>query len=382
MIRNLIFLISFAASALASEITGTVTNKTVNRPASGDEVILLKLAQGMEEVARTRSDARGRFTLKFTDSSAPHLVRVNHGGVNYHRPAPPGTTSVEVDVYDTAVSVPDITQSVDVMRIEADATNLRVLRMFELNNHSSPPRTRMGQRTFEVALPVGAQVEQSAAAGPGGMPVNAAPVPTGEAGHYAFNFPLRPGETRFQIAYTLPYDGKLGFSPVLLQPVENFAVSVPKSMQLTVAPGSRLEAKGEDAGMSVFVAQNASPNQPLGFTVSGTGNVPLDDTAQGGNAPQDNRPGGGLGTPVNTPDPLYKYRWWIAGAVSLLFVAGAAYSLSRKEGTLQTGVPLEQAIKDELYRLETDRLQQRITAEDYAQARAALDMLMKRSLKP
>ena len=64
-----------------------------------DDVILLSLGQGMEEAGRTKSDAKGNFTFKL-DAEGPHLVRVIHQEVTYHRMAPPGTTSVEVEVFD------------------------------------------------------------------------------------------------------------------------------------------------------------------------------------------------------------------------------------------------------------------------------------------
>ena len=46
--------------AAAETLTGTVTNKTTNKPAAGDEVVLIKLANGMEEAARTKADADSR----------------------------------------------------------------------------------------------------------------------------------------------------------------------------------------------------------------------------------------------------------------------------------------------------------------------------------
>src|SRR4051812_45986849 len=268
----------------AADITGIVTNKTTNKPSAGDDVILLELKQGMQEVARTKTDAQGKYTLHFADSQDPHLVRVNHRSVNYHKPAPPGTTEANVDVYDAAESLTGIAQSIDVMRIEADAGTMHVMEMFSLNNSSQPPRTLMGAKSFEMVLPEGAKIEQSLAAGPGGMPVNSPPVPTGQKNHYTFLFPVRPGETRFQVGYTLPYSGSATFSPSVLRATDNFAVSVPKSMQLAPAGGSKLEAKGEDAGMSVFVAQNIPANANVSFKVSGTGTIPLDKESpdQGG----------------------------------------------------------------------------------------------------
>lgn len=375
-------------AAGAAEITGTVTNLTTNQPSAGDTVVLLKLVQGMDEVATTKTDAQGRFKLPLTDVTSPHLIRVNHRNVNYFRSAPPGTTSVEINVYDAAEKVDGVKQTLDIMRLEGDATNLRVIEMFAVDNASQPPRTQMSMKSFEVQLPAGATLEQSLAAGPGGMPVNAAPVPQGN-NRYAFLFPIRPGETRFQISYKLPYNGSAQISPILLQPVASFAVSVPTSMKVEPAAGSALKASGEDAGMTIFVAQGATRGQRLDFKVSGTGTIPqTGPQSVGGQAAAaggERGPGGGLGAPINTPNPLSKYQWWIMGAVALLLVAGAAFTMKAQPPAAATSgtsaaTPLD-TFKEESFLLESDRLQGKISEEEYAKAKAALDVVMKRALE-
>ena len=369
----------------AADIHGTVTNKTTNKPSAGDDVILLELKQGMQEIARAKTDAEGKYTLHFNDSPDPHLVRVNHRNVNYHKAAPPGTTQADVEVYDAAETLTGVSQSIDVMRVEADAGTMHVVEMFSMNNASQPPRTLMGAKSFEMVLPDGAKVTQSLAAGPGGMPVNSPPVPTGEKNHYTFLFPIRPGETRFQVGYDMPYSGEAKIAPVVMRATDNFAVSVPKSMKLTPASGSKLESKGEDAGMDVFVAQNIPASANVAFTVSGTGTVPLDNTtdqagaAQGG--PEAPKPGGGMAEPINSPDPLYKYRWWLIGVVALALVVGAAYTMGpASAAATASNAPanVQQLLKDELFQLETERLENKISPEEYAKAKAALDVLMAR----
>ena len=48
-----LFVLLFAgASASAQLLTGMVKNSTTNKPAAGDDVVLIKLTQGMEEAAR------------------------------------------------------------------------------------------------------------------------------------------------------------------------------------------------------------------------------------------------------------------------------------------------------------------------------------------
>jgi 5-hydroxyisourate hydrolase-like protein (transthyretin family) len=188
---------AFSSFAVADSITGTVTNKTTNKPAAGDDVVLIRLQQGMQEAARTKTDSKGRFTLEVpaNESQAIHLVRVTHDKANYFRPAPPGTQSVEVDVYNAAAKVKGVSSEADVMRLQTDESGkaLHVVENFFVKNDSNPPLTQFSDRPFEFYLPDGAVVEGSAALSPGGMPVQASPVPLGEPNHFAFIFPIRPG---------------------------------------------------------------------------------------------------------------------------------------------------------------------------------------------
>ena len=381
-------LLLLIGSAYAGQITGTVINKTTNKPAGGDDVILLKLEGGMQEAARTKADAQGKFTIDFPDDNAMHLVRVQHRGVNYHRPAPPGTTSVEVEVYDAAEKVDGIKQTFDILRVEADNATLRITEDFVLENNSKPPTTLIAPRAFEIQIPDGAKIEESMAAGPGGMAVRTTPVATDQPNHYAFLFPIRPGEANFRVTYTLPYSGSAEIKPALLRAAENYAVSIPKSMTLEPGSSSRLQQKGDEMGLNVFVAGNVTPGQNVSFRLSGTGSAPppQDDSAQQqGGAPNANRPGGGIGTPINSPDPLSKYRWWIIAAVALAMVAGAGYVMSRGEASpkaaVAPGPSLREAIKEELFALESEKIAGKISDREYAEARAGLERLMKRSVR-
>lgn len=379
-LRSFCLLLFVTALTHAGEITGTVTNKTTNKPAGGVEVILLKLEGGMQESTRIKADAQGRFTLSVPDEGAMHLIRVNHRNVNYHRPAPPGTTSVNLDVYDAAEQVQGIKQTFHIVRVEADATTLRLTEDFVLENNSNPPRTLVSPRAFEIELPIGAKLEESMAAGPGGMAVRTSAVPLPEPNRYSFLFPIRPGEANFRVVYSMPYNGKAQIKPALLRAAENYAVSVPKSMQLVPSAGSRLQPKGDEMGMAVFVAQDAQPGQNVAYEVSGTGTAPQTDAPQaGGDNP--NRPGGGMATPINTPDPLYKYRWWIIIVVALALVGGAGFIMSRQEMPAASSTSLQQAIKDELFALESDKIAGKVSAEEYAQARAGLERLMRRAAR-
>src|SRR5580698_9152351 len=125
----------FAArvSASAATITGTVTNGTTHTPAVGDAVVLIALDQRMQEIAHTKTDAQGHYSIDAPDPGM-HLIRVDHQGAAYFQPAPPNTPNVNVQVYDVAAVVPGVSTVANVMRVETDAQGLRVTQ-FQLSYH-------------------------------------------------------------------------------------------------------------------------------------------------------------------------------------------------------------------------------------------------------
>jgi hypothetical protein len=401
------------ASAFAQDLTGNVKNSTTNKPAAGDDVVLLSLGQGMEESGRTKSDAKGNFTLKLDDATKPHLVRVIHQGVTYHRMAPPGTTSVEVEVYDVSKKLEGITVTADVRRFQAQGNELQGICLFAVSNASDPPRTQMNDQNFEFYLPEGAQVDQSMAMTAGGQPINSAPVPQKEKDRYAFVFPLRPGETQFQVSYHLPYSGEASFNPKTLYGARHFVVVLPKSIQFTAASGTNFQAMNDprQGDAVVQVASNTTAGDPLGFKISGTGLLaePGDDS-QGGPSPvggaqtagRDLRPGGGLGPPIDAPDPLEKYRYYILGGFAVVLAGGAIYIVKQKQAAAlpdygpstveisetspapkskPAGSLLLEALKEEMFQLEVEHKQGRISQLEYEKAKAALDQTLERAVK-
>ena len=413
------------AAFAADSITGVVTNRTNNRPAAGDDVVLIRLQQGMQESTRTKTDAHGHFTLEVPDEGI-HLVRVTHDKANYFRPAPPGTQSVEIDVYNAAVKVKGVSSEADVMRIQTDAggNGLRVVENFFVKNDSTPPMTQFSNEPFDFWLPEGAIVEGSAALAPGGMPVQAAPVPLTEKNHYTFLFPIRPGETRFQVTYRVAYSGKFAFTPHPSMTTDTVAIMLPKSMTFTQAPNTPYSSVTDEVNAQTFVARNVSPQQPMGFTLSGSGQLPRDEGAPDQGGPQqaqgqpqtqgadsgqavpeteNKMPGRGLQNPLDpegTRDPWAKYKWWILAGIAVLLTAAAGLLLRKPSGTAaapiaagpQTSRPsgpttpqttdalLLQSLKEELFALETDRLQNRVSESDYEQQRAAIELVLRRAL--
>jgi hypothetical protein len=409
-IKSACFCLCISTSVFAAQITGTATNGTTNKPAAGDEVVLLSLAAGMDETAHTKTDAQGRFTLNVSDEGVQHLVRVIHQGVNYYRTAPPGTASVEINVYDAAREVPNILQESRMLRIQTKDGQLEVAEAYTLRNESQPPRTRNGDHTFEVTAPDGAQVLDGMVAGPGGMPTTSVPVATGKKNQYSFNYAIKPGRSQFQVVYKLPYSGSYEFAINPETPLAQLGVLLPKSMKFSATAG-KFAPDADEAGMAVFFAKSLPAGQPVKFSVLGEGSAPREaqGTAPGGPT---GAPGGGLGAPIDAPDPLASSRGFIIGGF-IVILAGGAFWLFRRShaakaqyagantaalvdtssaGDQQAPTPqpsgpvpgsrgILDALKEELFQLESDRLHESISQQEYEKQKAGLDALLRRQMK-
>ena len=424
----ILVLSSFAA---AQTLTGTVKNSTTGKASSGDEVVLIKLGAGMEEVAHTKTDSKGNFTFKLEDGEGPHLVRATHQGVTYHEMAPPGTTSVDLKVYDSGKKIDGIEVVADIMRLQVEQGQLEVTREFAVQNSSKPPRTQANDRNLEFYLPEGARIIESSAVTEHGNPLKTTPQQEDERNRYSFDFPLRPGITQFQVSYQLPYSGSASVDPRSLYPLQHFVAIVPKAMNFSPAGGANFKPMNDpnQPDANVQLASATTAGQPLAFKISGEGTLQArvegsggQGMGTGGGSESDNRPGGGLGPPTDAPDPLDQYRWYILGGFAVVLVGGAVYISMRRKAATNAGNParsearqpaenyveyeaaeapanaavtrasalpapanssrlLLEGLKEELFQLEVERQQGSISPQEYDKTKSALDQTLQRALK-
>jgi hypothetical protein len=208
-------------------------------------------------------------------------------------------------------------------------------------------------------------------------------------------------------------------------PADNVGVLLPKAMTFAPGSGATFKSVPEDPNVQTFVQKNGVPGKPIEFTISGTGSMPREqqgapqaggmpgqDAGQPAAAPSAT-PGGGIGAPIDTPDPLSKYKWWILGGLALLLAAGAAFFLRKPPGYVPSataasaatasaaqayssspGYPstpasssaaksssLLNALKEELFAIESEKINGTISPEEYASVKSALEVVLKRALK-
>ena len=314
----------------AADIKGTVVNGTTRRLGAGDEVVLLSLSEdGMKETARVIADVRGEFSLPVADLQSEQVIRVIHQGVTYHRILEPGEKRLAIEVFDVARQLEGVSAIMDVQRFEATSDELEVKQLITVRNESQPPRTLMNDRPFEIQLPPDARVKSGLVQVEDGQPLKQSPVAGNQKGQYYFVFPIRPGDTRFAVVYRLPYSGEALIDPKIRNPLERFVVMLPKTMTFKPKVAGVFQPM---PGTTLDNVQGTSPvhaEHVLAFHISGTGVLEelesrrqVPQLAKSDLAP---RPGGGLGAPIDAPDPLQRHRFLILLGLAGLMITGVIY---------------------------------------------------------
>jgi hypothetical protein len=393
-------------SARAGVLHGSVKNGTTGKAAAGIDVILIQLQGGMQPVANSKTDAQGQFSFDYPAVGAqPMLVRAVYKGINFHQPVPPGTSNVEVSVFEPSKDPKTISVASRIVFFQPEGDKLTVAEEYSIQNKSQPPQAYFRpDGNFEFVIPENAKLQQVAASGPTGMPVVQAPLDKGK-GKYAIAYALRPGQNTMRYSYEVPYPGNTTTVKLAtIYPAERLLVVASPSMQIS---GDGLESGGQEQGMSVYGRENLPANNVMAVNVSGTA-PPLDASgAQSGGGPngQNGRDAEAPAPAANiqsVPGRLDVLKWpLIAGFVGVFAlgamllarkpvpaIAGASVpaasnkadsrtkpdTLSQVDAAVSTNL---ETLKDQMFRLELRRQAGTISETEYAEERARAEKVLR-----
>jgi len=187
----------------------------------------------------------------------------------------------------------------------------------------------MNDRPFEIQLPPEARVQSGLVQLEDEPPLKQKPLIGEQKGQFYFVFPLRPGDTRFAVVYQLPYTGEALIEPEIRNPLEQFVIMLPRSMKFEPKASGIFQPRSDTTPDHVEGTRPVTLGQAVAFRIEGTGTLEelqgRRKQAQEGQTVPKERPGGGLGPPIEAPDPLQQYRWHILTGIAVLAVAGAVH---------------------------------------------------------
>ncbi len=269
--RFLVFFLSAAAAFGAVE--GTVTNRTTGKPQPGAMVMLFKLGQstGPEMLAGTKSDNQGKFSFPQDVAGGPHLVEAAYGSVTYTAMLPPGAASnnVQIEVYDSSTKPGAARVTQHMVLLEPAGQQLGVSETFFLSNTGNMTWHDPENGTLRFFVPAaGKDSVKVMATAPQGMPVQRAPQPAKQAGTYKLNFPIKPGETRIDVSYTMPFTAPGPFSGKTLAAGVPTRIVVPSGVTLT---GEGLKPLGTEPSTQAAIFETNA--QSFQANLEGTGSL-------------------------------------------------------------------------------------------------------------
>lgn len=342
------------------------------------------------------------------------LVRAVFHGVNFHQPVPPGTSTVEIEVFDPTQDAKAISVPTHIVIFQPNGPKLIVGEEYSVTNNANPKQAYFrADGNFEFALPEGAQLQQAAAWGPSGMPVVQSTIDKTK-NRYAVAFAFRPGESGVRYSYELPYSGNTASIklPTVYPDAKLLVLGAP-TLQIG---GDGLEPNGQEQGMNIYGRGPLAKGSVYSVSVSGTAPPPNARGGGGGDSDGGGQPDQGAAGPsqvsvTQIPGRLDVLKWplvvgflglfgmgaifltrkpvaVVAGVpgVEIAVPAGAAASIGTKKGAAasQTIDDVDAAVgssldslKDQIFRLELRRQAGTISEEEYAQERARAEKVLR-----
>lgn len=258
---------SFPASAAVS---GTILNGTSGAPQPGVTVNLVQPgAGGMQQLGSTISGENGAFAFDATPAAGgPALIQATYRDVTYTQIMPPGTptTGVRVNVYEASAEPPAGLSADHLMLLEPGIERLEISETFMIRNASNVAFHDPVNGTVRLFLPEGAPENLTMQVDSTGVPVQRPLIKTQTPGLYKVDYPVKPGETRFDVSYSVP--AAATFSNKVVQTTPPMRLVTPATVTLS---GENIQDLGQEQsiGARVYQVNGTSFN----VSIEGTGAI-------------------------------------------------------------------------------------------------------------
>ncbi len=311
------FLIAiYLAIPASAAVDGTVINGSTGKPQAGAIVSLVQPgAQGMQTLGSTKSAVDGKFTIDKRAAAGPQIVQAIYKGVQYNLAIPPNqpATNISVTVYESSDKQSGIQMAQHMILLEPAASQLVVNETMLYNNSSKVTYNDPANGSIRFYLPetAGGKARVSINA-PGGMPIQRPAQKTASPNVFKVDYPLKPGETRVDITYSVPVSDPLQFSSKTLEKGSTRIV-VPRGVTIE---GSDVKSLGTEPNTQAGIYDVVNP--AFTIKISGTGSLRSSNGAP--TEEEDNPP-----PSIQAVMPhLYDRFYWILGISLGLLAIGFA----------------------------------------------------------
>ena len=314
MKRLLVF--ALAAAPLFAAVDGTVINGSTGLPQPDTIVSLAQPgAGGMQVLKSVKTDANGKYAFD-VPVQGPQLVQVLYQGVLYNKMVPPGmpTSGVTVPVFESTNKTGVAKVSQHFIVLQPSDTELTVS---EGILYQGDPKTTYNDPvngTLRFYVPPGAKGPETVTVNTmGGMPIQRPAEKTKQPNVYKVDYPIRPGETRFDLNYTLPAAKPMTYAGKILHSEGDSDLVVPSGVTLK---GDDFELLGTEPKTQANIYKLKKASFQVELDGIGTLGPPGAESAQGGD---DN----GAPNIQEVKPRIYEKLYWILGVAFAILGLGS-----------------------------------------------------------
>ncbi len=309
--------IMLASLPMFAAVNGVAVNGTTGKPQADVAINLVQPGQnGMQQLGQAKSGADGAFNIDANIPPGPALLQSTFQGVTYTQALPPGspTTGVKINVFQSTSTVPEGLKTQHLILLEPSATNLRVSETFLTNNTSNMTFQDNANGSIQIYLPAGAPADLKVSIDSTGVPIQR-PLEKGkQAGQYKVSYALKPGDTRFDLEYTIPATATFALKVASNDPPVKLVT--PGAVTLS---GDGISDLGQEPSTQARVYGFKGNSFKVGILGVGTIRTPQDQPTAGA-------PGEESGAPKcceEVPARVNKQAAWVLGiALTILLLGG------------------------------------------------------------
>jgi len=266
------------ASAAPAAIQGRLVNGTSGQPLAGAPVTLVRMSSGgREPIATLTTDSQGRFDFETTPDAVHYLLEAQFDGVTYTRMVDPRqpTQTIELIVYSATRRASSARLTQRMVFLEPEADRLRVTETWLFRNDGRLTWLDPTE-TFRFYLPAEAGSKPSLmVTGPGSVPVPRSAEAVPGTRFFRVSYPIKPGETRFDIIYALPTPK--AFATRMPYPGVPTRLIVPAGVKLS---GEDLESLGPDPSGRATIFE-IKGRREFALQVQGAGSLGASEAERG-----------------------------------------------------------------------------------------------------
>jgi hypothetical protein len=281
---SLLFVLATAVPSFA--IDGTVHNATKDKPQPAATVSLFRITQnGPEMLTSVKSISDGSFNIQppaGSDTPGPKLLQAAYGGVTYNKMIPPGspTQNLQIDVFESSAKAGDSKVTTHMMLLEPVNGQVQVSESYVWTNTGKVTYSDPDRGTLRIYLPPETQGKAEVnVVAPNSVAIRRSADPTNEPNVFKIDFPVKPGESRVDVTYKMPFTTPAKFTDKWLFPNPNTKLLAPLGVTFS---GAGLSQVGQEPTTKATIYNFDGP--ALAMDVQGTGTLPRGDAAAASDA--------------------------------------------------------------------------------------------------